>query len=161
MRYILREITILRQLSEIEGNSYSPKLLDIILINENDDIAKLKGIFIITECVASNLRQVMVQDVNGGRQQVQLKVILYNTILATKFLHSANVMHRDVKPDNLLIDNNCHIKFCDFGLSRSAQGDGSEDGASNFTKNIDGLVTDAKLGSTFSDVISANQIFSE
>ena len=28
-------------------------------------------------------------------------------------------MHRDIKPANILIDSNCQIKICDFGLSRT------------------------------------------
>lgn len=39
-----------------------------------------------------------------------------------KYLHSANIIHRDIKPDNVLIDKHCVIKFCDFGLSRSIPG---------------------------------------
>lgn len=46
-------------------------------------------------------------------------LILYNTLCALKFLHSANVLHRDLKPANILIDENCNIKVCDFGLSRT------------------------------------------
>lgn len=33
-------------------------------------------------------------------------------------MHSANIAHRDLKPRNLLIDANCDLKLCDFGLAR-------------------------------------------
>ena len=46
-------------------------------------------------------------------------VILYNILCAINFIHSANIIHRDLKPDNLLIDRNCQIKLCDFGLARN------------------------------------------
>ena len=46
-------------------------------------------------------------------------VILYNILCGIKFLHSANIMHRDIKPANILIDAQCQIKICDFGMARS------------------------------------------
>ena len=46
-------------------------------------------------------------------------MILYNIVCALKFLHSANIMHRDIKTSNILVDEDCNIKICDFGLSRS------------------------------------------
>ena len=37
-------------------------------------------------------------------------------------MHSARVIHRDIKPANILINEDCTIKICDFGLSRSIAG---------------------------------------
>lgn len=46
-------------------------------------------------------------------------VIFYNLLCAVNFIHSANIMHRDIKDSNILIDENCQIKICDFGLARN------------------------------------------
>ncbi|KAG5458716.1 MAG: kinase-like domain-containing protein, partial [Olpidium bornovanus] len=56
---------------------------------------------------------------------------VYQTLRALKFMHSANVLHRDLKPSNLLLNANCDLKVCDFGLARSASAD-EGDGPNNF-----------------------------
>ncbi len=34
-------------------------------------------------------------------------------------MHSADVLHRDMKPSNILLNSECFVKVCDFGLARS------------------------------------------
>jgi serine/threonine protein kinase len=47
---------------------------------------------------------------------------IYQVLRGLKYIHSANVMHRDLKPRNLLVNSNCDLKICDFGLARFDEG---------------------------------------
>ena len=43
---------------------------------------------------------------------------MYQILRGLQYMHSANIMHRDLKPSNILINADCDLKICDFGLSR-------------------------------------------
>ncbi|KAJ5842257.1 hypothetical protein N7534_012087 [Penicillium rubens] len=45
-------------------------------------------------------------------------IFTYQMLRGLKYIHSAGVIHRDLKPSNILIDDNCDLKICDFGLAR-------------------------------------------
>lgn len=45
-------------------------------------------------------------------------MILYCLLCGLKLMHSANIVHRDIKPGNILLDTEC-VQICDFGLART------------------------------------------
>ena len=47
-----------------------------------------------------------------------IQLLIYNLLKGLVYLHSGHAVHRDIKPANLLIDENCNLKLCDFGLIR-------------------------------------------
>jgi serine/threonine protein kinase len=100
------------------------------------------------------------------------KFILYQLFRALYFLHSANIVHRDIKPSNVLINEDCIIKLCDFGLSRNVK-DGFEQQLTeyvvtrfyrapevmlcshNYSKSIDIW----SAGCTFAELLTKNYLF--
>ncbi|CCE28226.1 Subtilisin-like proteinase Spm1 [Claviceps purpurea] len=48
---------------------------------------------------------------------------IYQILSGLKYIHSANVLHRDLKPGNLLVNADCELKICDFGLARGFSAD--------------------------------------
>lgn len=55
----------------------------------------------------------------GVLLDVHRRFAMYQLLRALKYVHSASVLHRDVKPSNLLLDSECTVKLADFGLARS------------------------------------------
>lgn len=55
----------------------------------------------------------------GILEEKHKKWILYQIVKAMYYLHSAGLIHRDLKPSNILVNENCDVKLCDFGLVRS------------------------------------------
>ncbi|NXQ32251.1 MK15 kinase, partial [Alaudala cheleensis] len=87
------------------------KLLDVIPA-END-----KDIYLIFESMETDLHAVIKK--GNLLKDIHKCYILYQLLRATKFIHSGNVIHRDQKPSNVLLDAECRVKLCDFGLARS------------------------------------------
>ncbi len=48
---------------------------------------------------------------------------IYQILAALKYMHTAEVIHRDLKPSNVLLNADCSLKLCDFGLARGIEGE--------------------------------------
>ncbi|NXN79623.1 MK15 kinase, partial [Bombycilla garrulus] len=103
-----REIMFLQEFGE---HPNIIKLLDVIQA-END-----KDIYLIFESMETDLHAVIKK--GNLLKDIHKCYILYQLLKATKFIHSGNVIHRDQKPSNVLLDAECCVKLCDFGLARS------------------------------------------
>jgi len=56
---------------------------------------------------------------NGAIDLEVVKSLMYQLLLGLNFCHTHNVLHRDLKPQNLLINKNGELKLADFGLARA------------------------------------------
>ncbi|XP_057457026.1 probable serine/threonine protein kinase IRE isoform X2 [Lotus japonicus] len=72
----------------------------------------------------------------GCLDEAMARVYIAEVVLALEYLHSLNVIHRDLKPDNLLIGQDGHIKLTDFGLSKVGLINSTDDlSAPSFSSN--------------------------
>jgi mitogen-activated protein kinase 1/3 len=47
-----------------------------------------------------------------------IQTFLYQMLAGLRYIHSFSVIHRDLKPANILLNEDCSLKICDFGLAR-------------------------------------------
>ena len=87
---------------------------------------KRKGnLFLVFEYVEKNLLEIL-QDSPRGLEPKLIRHFMYQLCKAIKYLHDQNVIHRDVKPENLLVNENMDLKLCDFGFARLISGSSKE-----------------------------------
>jgi len=116
----LRELKLLKFFSQACVNENIISILDIIKPPSIDDF---KEIYFVQELMQTDLHRVIrTQQLTDDHCQY----FIYQTLRALKTMHSADIVHRDLKPANLLLNANCDLKVCDFGLARSTQSASAE-----------------------------------
>ncbi len=112
---VLREIKLMRKFQ----HENVIRIIDIIpppaTAEDFDDI------YIVQDLMETDLHRIIY-----SRQPLTIdhvQYFIYQILRGLKYIHSANVLHRDLKPSNLLLNSNCDLKICDFGLSRGVQDD--------------------------------------
>lgn len=92
-------------------------IISILDIQKPRDYESFTEVYLIQELMETDMHRVIrTQELSDDHCQY----FIYQTLRALKAMHSANVLHRDLKPSNLLLNANCDLKVCDFGLARSA-----------------------------------------
>lgn len=96
-------------------------LLSALDILQPPHLDFFQEIYVITELLQSDLHKIIVSPQHLSSDHI--KVFLYQILRGLKYLHSARILHRDIKPGNLLVNSNCVLKICDFGLARVEEPD--------------------------------------
>jgi len=78
-------------------------------------ISPLEDIYFVTALLGTDLHRLIT---SRPLEKQFIQYFLYQTLRGLKYVHSAGVVHRDFKPSNILVNENCDLKICDFGLAR-------------------------------------------
>ncbi|POV98779.1 hypothetical protein PSHT_13865 [Puccinia striiformis] len=116
--FCLRTLRELKLLKYFQEQNVSENIISIVDIIRPPTIEAFKEVYLIQELMETDMHRVIrTQDLSDDHCQY----FIYQTLRALKALHSADVIHRDLKPSNLLLNANCDLKVCDFGLARSVR----------------------------------------
>jgi len=111
-----REIIFLQELTDHENII---TLLDVMKADNDKDI------YLVFEYMETDLHAVIRANI---LEDIHKRFIIYQLLKAIKYMHTAQVIHRDMKPSNLLLNSECLVKVADFGLARLIDAP-KEDGA--------------------------------
>ncbi|KAL4130015.1 hypothetical protein PRIC2_006021 [Phytophthora ramorum] len=106
---IVREIKLMRHLNH-------KCVLGVEDIFEPLALSKFEDVYIVSQLMATDLHRVIYS--RHALSDEHIAFFMYQMLCAMKYVHSANVIHRDLKPSNVLVNANCELKICDFGLAR-------------------------------------------
>ncbi|GAB5370344.1 hypothetical protein AAMO2058_001484500 [Amorphochlora amoebiformis] len=104
---ILREVKLLRHLNHENVCG----LYDLL-----DPPKNFEDIYIVLQYMETDLHKIIYSKNELSDDHIQY--FIYQILRGLKYIHSANVIHRDLKPSNILLNGNCDLKICDFGLAR-------------------------------------------
>jgi len=112
---IVRELRLLNHLSH---ENVVPLLEIITMAPPSEDV------YVFMDLMETDLHRV----IHSAQPLIDdhIQFFIYQILRGLKYIHSANVLHRDLKPGNVLVNANCDLKICDFGLARLGKDDSDE-----------------------------------
>ncbi len=122
----LRELKLLRHL---RGHKNITCIYDLDIVNPQN----FNELYIYEELMDCDMHQII-----KSKQPLtdsHFQSFIYQTLCGLKYIHSASVLHRDLKPGNLLVNSDCELKIGDFGLARGYS-DNKDRNASYMTEYV-------------------------
>uniref|UniRef100_A0A672ZBS3 Cyclin-dependent kinase 15 n=1 Tax=Sphaeramia orbicularis TaxID=375764 RepID=A0A672ZBS3_9TELE len=92
------------------------KHANVVLLH--DIIHTRDSLTFVFEYVQTDLSQYMTQH-PGGLHSHNVRLFMFQLLRGLRYIHSRRILHRDLKPQNLLISYLGELKLADFGLARS------------------------------------------
>jgi len=107
-----KELKNLRRECDIQARLKHPHVIEMI-----ESFESKTDLFVVTEFALMDLHRYL--SYNGAMGEEPARRVTGHLVSALYYLHSNRILHRDLKPQNVLLDKNMHAKLCDFGLARN------------------------------------------
>ncbi|XP_077360558.1 uncharacterized protein LOC144005933 isoform X2 [Festucalex cinctus] len=107
-----KELQSLKKEIEIMSNLQHPNIVKLF-----DSFETETEVVVVTEYAEGQLFQIIEAD--GSLPESQVREIACQLVSALYYLHARRILHRDMKPQNILFDKNGVVKLCDFGFARA------------------------------------------
>ena len=140
---VFRELKLLRLLNH-------PNIVRLLDLRINEEDPKFNSVSLILELGELDMKKILKSAQTLQHSHIQR--FIYDILLGLKYMHSAGVIHRDLKPGNVLLYEDESVKLCDFGLARcvgttyadtqAPQPDRNHDGKNNVSPDADDLILD-------------------
>ena len=114
-QYFIDEVTKSKIKSEVGIQKTllgHPNVIKLLEVFENE-----KFVFFVLEYAANNDLLHYLKD-KTILEEDEARVIFFQIASGVRYCHKQSIIHRDIKLDNILIDEHFHCKLCDFGVSR-------------------------------------------
>ncbi|NXH26746.1 STK36 kinase, partial [Myiagra hebetior] len=107
-----KELKNLKREIEIVRDLHHPNIIQML-----DSFETAKEVVVVTDYAEGELFQILEDD--GSLPEDQVQTIAAQLISALYYLHSHRILHRDMKPQNILLGKDGVVKLCDFGFARA------------------------------------------
>lgn len=131
-RRALREVAVLRHMLKNQNCT--------ALIDFDTTFIDFSEIYLVLSASEADLSQI----IRSGQSlsDAHLQYFAAQLLRGVRYMHAANIIHRDLKPGNLLVNADCALFICDFGLARAFQGPNAKAEThaikTNESPNVDG-----------------------
>eukprot|EP01043_Picozoa_sp_COSAG02_P016742 COSAG02_NODE_743_length_17764_cov_9.908916_2_plen_503_part_00 len=107
---IEQEITVMKSIN----SEFCLKLYDVVVDEESG------AIYVVMERAVSELTQKMEDSPTGKMTEKEARKYFSQLMDGLAYLHGENIIHRDIKFENVMLDANDQVKIGDFGMSKTA-----------------------------------------